>query len=270
MKILIVSFTCLVGITVAAELYVQTIIDAQPVSYVQSVNSEIPTSYSVLRNVTIANNSKLIPDYKFEIKDGTLKKKVDGKLANLDFNEGVLDKNKGFFYFTTKSASSWGADKYINVYSLAESRVVKQIEFDNSGYFKYPISISPDSKILVLAERSQSAGEVSISIIDLQTGAESKSRDKLYSPEVKWIDESNYVYLSTTNNCKKGWCYQESLDMKKYNYKNGNSVKKKLFGREQDGSLPQIDKFEVENNDITFSNRAKPMEGKYKPIKFDF
>ncbi len=176
-------------------------------------------------------------------------------LEQLNFNEGILDKTIKLFYYTKKSTSSWGSEKYIYVYSFKNNKVIKKIEFDNSGYHKFPIAISPDSKTLVLAERAQSIGETNISFIDINTGKTKLNVDKTYSPSGSWINNKSFAYLTTRSMCENLNCKQTGVDVSIIDTVSKKIKSKNVFNIDESGKLPNYDKIEYSDNQLKVSRR---------------
>ncbi|MEP7103795.1 MAG: hypothetical protein ABI721_03740 [Candidatus Dojkabacteria bacterium] len=231
---------------------------------INQVFANVDSSLSATSYPTSYPNIKESVNDSFEIINGKVFKTAKGNPIEIDSNEGFWDQNKNMFYYTIKSSTSWGAEKYIYVYSLKDKKVIKQIEFDNSGYYKYPISISPDSKTLVLAERAQSAGEVRLSLIDIYTGRIVTDLNGLYTPETKWIDDNVLIYLSPNSSCVDNHCTQVSLSLKKYNIKDKNFKTKKVADKLSNGTLPYFDHIEIKNGKA-FLGRKNKVDGKDQP-----
>jgi hypothetical protein len=176
-------------------------------------------------------------------KDLMKNKLLPGDIAT---EKGILDKENNYYYYTKKSPVSWGSEKYIFVYSISSQQIVKQIEFDNTGYFKYPISLSPDSQYIILAERAHGVGEVNITGIDLIT-SKAQMKHKVFAPVINWPSNRVYSFLSVEEDCTKK-CKAESLYLNEFDVKEMALKKKDLVSRIDKGVFPQINKMYTENN----------------------
>lgn len=213
-----------------------------------------PSSYTNIIPSYTENEIK-IPNTGFYLKNDEIYKRSKDQLIEIDFNDGLLDRNKKEFYYTVKSQTSWGSEKYIYIYSLLKKTVVRKIEFDNSGYEKYPIAISPNSKILALAESAQSVGEVNITLVDLVSGKEIQKLTKLYAPTLVFDNETSIIYLEPTLNCKNRACVQDGIQLKLENLKTKVIKSKKIADKNSDGSLPSFDNLEIVNGYAVINSR---------------
>ncbi len=168
---------------------------------------------------------------------------------------GVIDKKNNLIYYTEKDLTSWGSKESIYIYSILEGKVIKEIKFDNSGYYKYPVSLSPDSKYLVIAERAQSIGEVKLSLINLVTGNEQKFPELVYSPSLAWTSNNKYVYLTVENTCRaRQGCTQSDINLREYEVGGKSRSISRIAGRQSNGILPSINKLTLENNNVIFED----------------
>lgn len=191
----------------------------------------------------------------FKIENNTLIKRSGNTFVKANFRDGVLDKNENMYYYTIKSESDWGAEKYIYGYSLNQNRIIKQIEFDNSGNYKYPISISPDSKLIVIVEDAHSVGEVNLSVIELKTG-KIITTDKIYSPSVTWVDNNSLIMLEADKECDGEFCLINGISIK-----NKNLVAKKnkvlnIAKLSNNKNANQIEVVEYINGKVVISKRV--------------
>lgn len=219
----------------------------------KSNEDEDPTSYPVsfaLQSEYIMRNGKVI-------------KNQDGNFVDLNFTEGLLDKNTKLFYYTTKSSTSWGADKFINVYSLSDQKIVNKIEFDNSGYYKYPISISPHADVLVLAESSQSAGSVKLILVNIKTGSTLLELENVYSPTATWKDNNTLVFLNADNSCDGSFCTQISVSLNKLNIENKTKKSYKVGDKNKEGVLPLVDDIVIKGSNFVLGRKNND-DGKFQ------
>ncbi len=180
----------------------------------------------------------------------------DQKDINLqDLGLGVLNKKRDLYYYTTKDHNSWGANKFINVYSLKEKRIIQRIPFDNTGYYKYPISISPDNKKIVLAERAQSVGEVNILVIDSDTGNTLTIFTKAYAPTAVWLDSDSVVTMFPRVSCSSNrYCDLDGINLKLSNLKIKEDRQLEVSGNEV--SL-QLDHLELISDKINIRSKLR-------------
>lgn len=193
-----------------------SVVEGQVVS---GANSEVLHEDTMNQNSTDTVDNKLESESAllFTLVDGKIYKNIQGTLRPLEFAEGVWDMESNVIYYTEKDPNSWGSKEYILGYSLNTHKVVKKIKFDNSGYYKYPISISPDSKKLIIAESAQSVGEVFLASIDIESGIEEPLRDKVHSPKVHWINSTEYSYTLVNQMCSEAGCVQGNNELRSMN-----------------------------------------------------
>lgn len=195
----------------------------------------------------------LINSYNFE-KSNPKPKFQDSILASL--GTGVMDNEKKLYFYTAKDLDSWGAEESIYVYSIVEKKVIREIPFDNSGYYKYPISISPDSKKIVIAERSHSVGEVNILVIETNTGKTVISFTNTYAPAALWLDNESIVTLSPRMKCKN----QRLCSIEGVNLRTSDLKRKKDKVHEVPrvrGESLQLDILELREGKISIGSKLK-------------
>lgn len=240
-------------------------------SYAMNRNIDSLTGLPLSTPVSyVANHENISNKTVYTVLNGKVYRQTDDEVAPLEFNEGLYDSKTDLFYYTLKSNNSWGADKFIYVYSIPEKKIINKIEFDNSGYFKYPISISPDSKKLVLAERAQSAGDVNVQIIDLNTNKQISYIQGAYIPSTAWTDNSNIAYFKTGKKCKGDNCYEDSLNLEKLNIDNNTTESKLVSDRLSHGNLPHIANINVRNKTITLNLQNDPLIDNLQTIDINF
>jgi len=225
----------------------------------------------------IANHSNekveaLIDGEVFNIENEKVYKKINNKRIEVDFTQGLYDKKQKNFFFTKQSPTSWGSEKYLYTFSIRKNKVIAKVEFDNSGYYKYPISISPDSKIIAIAERAQSVGEVTILLINLENGKTLLKLEKVYSPTLEWINKNTFVYLSPSIKCIDQTCVQTNIEIIKKNLLNKNAESKVVGRIDSNGVESKLDNLEIINDEIVLTRRLdnKKLDKTIKKFNTDF
>lgn len=211
------------------------------------LKNELGTSYPLSFN----SYANLQGDYEV-INDTVYKRNEVNEYEEITDREGLYDKVNNLLYYTRKDPNNWGAEKYIYVYSFNEKRIVREIEFDNSGFFKYPISLNTDSTKIALLEVAQSVGESNINIIDVLTGDSLFTITKEFSTSGTWVDEKQFLYVSWQGDCEDTMienCLIKSIWLSMYNGATGNiSEVAKIASVER--HYPMIDSMDVVNNKL--------------------
>lgn len=199
-----------------------------------------------------------------EVKDS--KNLLNNRNIGVKKFSGLLDKNTNLFFFTIKSPTKWGSEPFLYVYSLKDQDIVKRISFDSSGNYKYPISISPDSKILVLAETGQSIGNTGLIVINLEKDDFVETINNVYAPETLWSDDNSLIYLRTQTQCTNEGCQENGLNVNKRDLDTKINRVKNISKISKAEKLPVLDDMKLEDGRIKFESKDEFLNKTHKEI----
>jgi len=221
-----------------------------------NVKGQELTSYPV----SYTSQDEKLPQFK-AIGRIVQKLRIDKTYTETNFTEGYFDSSRNMFFYTKKTSDSWGSEGYVYAYSFTEKKVTHMIPFDNSGYYKYPISVSPNGKLIVMAESAQSVGQVNLMIIESSSGKTLKELKKSYSPVANWKDDDNFIFLEASVKCKLDICSQSGINLVGFNIKSNTKRTKHIADRDSSGRLPKFDILEISDGKIKLDSRQEIAKG---------
>jgi len=214
-----------------------------------------------MKNLIVITIIIFLFSFQFQNKTSAQVVKVSENNIQETYPNGLWNLSRLIYFYTIKSQSSWGTDGFLYKYQVSTSSSEK-IKI-NSDYFLYPISLSPNEDKIVLAERAQSAGEVNLTIVNLNDGNK-KVINKVYSPSAVWLNNDSVVLIYPQVKCAvKDFCTIIGGNVKSRNLQDQNETILSTFKN------LQFDKLQLSNGKLSVTSRLDKLLGVVKKLDLD-
>lgn len=189
-------------------LIVLSLIGTAALSFYSTVDAQYKTMPVSYVNRDIPKKMKI----KFKLKEGKLLN-IEGK--EIKPHEASLSPDKSIVAYTVKKVDDWGTEPFVYLYDLKSSKELKSIPIEDDNTDKFVSGWSPDSKYILIVNKSQSVGAVHGSVYNLKNGHRVKALE-MYDYSNLWKD-NELIYTSPQKRCNLRNCIVESFNLNKFN-----------------------------------------------------